>query len=76
MGPLEILFAAIFIFFVFIALARGYPKELGITTIVFAALFLIMQFLTPYLPQAIEWVTNRLGIDAHRSRGRWIISFP
>lgn len=62
MGPLEILFLAIFLFFVFICLARGYPKELGITTVIFAALFLIMQFLTPYLPQALQWLADKLGL--------------
>ncbi len=50
MGPLEILFIAIVIIFILISLARGYLKELGVTTMIFVALFIITEFGVKYLP--------------------------
>lgn len=54
MGPLEILWLAVVIFFIFVALVRGYPKELGVTTLIFAALFLITFFFDRFLPEIME----------------------
>ncbi|NOX62499.1 MAG: hypothetical protein GXP42_11240 [Chloroflexi bacterium] len=60
MGPLEIFFATIFAFFIFVALVRGYSNELGVITIDFAALFLIMMFLEPNLPEVLQRVYANL----------------
>lgn len=63
MGPLEILWSAVAIFFVFIALVRGYPKELGVTTLIFAALFLITFFFDRFLPGLIERLSDALNLN-------------
>lgn len=62
MGPLEILWLAVVIFFVFVALVRGYPKELGVTTLIFAALFLITFFFDRFLPGIITRVSDALNL--------------
>lgn len=58
MGPLEILWATVAIFFIFIAFVRGYSKELGVTTMIFAALFLITYFGEGYLPRVLDNFAN------------------
>lgn len=44
MGPLELTFGVIVIFIVLVALARGYPKELGNTVIILATIFVLSFF--------------------------------
>ena len=68
MGPLEILWAAVFIFFLFIGLVRGYAKELGATAVMFAALFLITYFLQHYLPAAVAAALRILNIEHPNER--------
>ncbi len=63
MGPIEILWLAIVVFFIFIALVRGYPKELGVTAVIFTALFLIAFFLERYLPQLVKLLSKTLGMN-------------
>ncbi len=63
MGPIEILWLAIVVFFVLIAFVRGYTRELGVTTIIFGALFLITFFLQTYLPRFITFITGELSIQ-------------
>ncbi len=54
MGPFEYLWLTVFFIFVLIAFVRGYNKELGTTTLVFVALFLITYFGVPKLPDLIS----------------------
>ncbi len=54
MGPFEYLWLTVFLIFVFIAFARGYNRELGTSTLIFVALFLITYFAVPKLPQIIN----------------------
>ncbi len=61
MGPVEIFFGTIFVFFIFVALVRGYPRELGVITIDFAALFLIMMFLEPNIQDGLTILFAKLG---------------
>lgn len=63
MGPLEILWLAIVIFFVLIAFVRGYPRELGVTTVIFGALFLITFFLEKYLPRFVTFLSSELSLQ-------------
>ncbi len=44
MGPIETLWVAIILVFIVVALARGYPNELGVTLMMFAALLLLVGF--------------------------------
>jgi len=64
MGPLEILWACIIVFFVFFALVRGYAQELGVTTLIFAALFIITQFGEKYVPAILVLIVQRTGSAA------------
>ena len=67
MSPLDIFFISIAIFFIFVAVVRHYPRELGVTTLVFVALFTITYFLIPQVPRLLDAVTealNRAPIDA------------
>ncbi|NOZ71963.1 MAG: hypothetical protein GXP38_08620 [Chloroflexi bacterium] len=68
MGPLEILWACIILFFVFFALVRGYARELGVTTLIFAALFIITQFGETYAPRALAVISQQTGIAAFSAR--------
>jgi hypothetical protein len=43
MGPIEILWATVLTFFVFIALVRGYHKELGVTIVLLATIWALKQ---------------------------------
>ncbi|NUQ39596.1 MAG: hypothetical protein HUU23_17790 [Caldilineales bacterium] len=61
MGPLEVLWAIVVIFFLFIAFARGYGNELGVTTLIFVALFIITEFAQDYLPRIMTAVLQRTG---------------
>lgn len=58
MGPIEILFLTLVAVFVVIGIVRGYAKELGVTTMLLVALF-ILEFVSERY-QAI--VDNALGI--------------
>lgn len=44
MGSLELIFAIIVIFILLVALARGYPRELGNTVIILATIFVLSFF--------------------------------
>ncbi|MEZ4859767.1 MAG: hypothetical protein R3C14_00590 [Caldilineaceae bacterium] len=46
MGPVEVIFGIIVIFITLIALARGYPRELGNTVIILATIFVLSFFET------------------------------
>jgi len=54
MGPFEYFWFLVFVFFIFIALVRGYNRELGATTMIFVALFLITYLLEPRLPTIVS----------------------
>jgi uncharacterized membrane protein YjgN (DUF898 family) len=60
MGPMEYLWLTIFVIFVLIAFVRGYNKELGTTTLLFVALFLITYFGVPKLPDIISNVYQKI----------------
>ncbi len=64
MGPIELFWACITLFFVFFALARGYDRELGVTTLIFVALFLITQFGEKYAPLTLALIIQRSGSTA------------
>jgi hypothetical protein len=44
MGPVEVIFGVIMIIITLVALARGYPKELGNTVIILATIFVLSFF--------------------------------
>ena len=54
MGPFEYLWLTVFVIFILIAFVRGYHRELGTTTLIFVALFLITYFAVPKLPEIIN----------------------
>jgi len=60
MGPMEYLWLTIFAIFVLIAFVRGYNKELGTSTLIFVALFLITYFGVPKLPELINDLYQKL----------------
>jgi len=73
MGPLEILFLAITIFFILISLARGYLRELGVTTMIFVALFIITEFGVKYLPELLERVYDLFNATlTTRAEQHWV----
>jgi len=73
MGPLEILFIAIVIIFILISLARGYLKELGVTTMIFVALFIITEFGVKYVPRLLERIYGLLNVTlTTRAEQHWI----
>lgn len=64
MGPVEILFISLLIMFLFIGVIRTYPKELGVTIIVLAALYILYRFgnqVLSYLEQGLRVVGLRIA---------------
>jgi len=59
MGPFEYLWLTVFLFFIFIAFVRGYHRELGTTTLIFVALFLLTYLAVPRLPALINEVYRK-----------------
>ncbi len=73
MGPLQVLFFAIIIVFIMISLARGYLKELGVTTMIFVALFIITEFGVKYMPQFLEKVFDLFNATlTPRTEQHWV----
>lgn len=58
MGPIELLYLSIGIIFVFVALARGYNRELGVTIIALTAIFVLTLF-----EERIDSVMTRILTD-------------
>lgn len=64
MGPVEVIFGIIVIFITLVALARGYPKELGNTVIILATIF-VLSFVEARLVSLLTPVGQELlGGDA------------
>ncbi len=59
MGPFEYLWLTLFIIFICIAFVRKYPKELGTTTLIFVALFLITYVGMPKLPKLLNDLSSQ-----------------
>ena len=73
MGPYQILWMAVTLFFVLISLARGYLRELGVTTMIFVALFIITEFGVKYLPQLLHKTYDFFNADlALRTEQHWV----
>ncbi len=60
MGPMEYLWLTVFVIFVLVAFVRGYNKELGTSTLIFVALFLLTYFGVPKLPGLINNLYQKL----------------
>lgn len=64
MGPIEVIFGVIAVFITLIGFARGYPKELGNTVIILAAIF-VLSFLQERVLRLTGTVSESLlGGDA------------
>lgn len=75
MGPIELAYAGIGAVILLIGISRGYAKELGSTTIIMVALFLLT-FLQPQITQAISTVAERLfAITDETMQGYWTSTF-
>lgn len=51
MGPIELIFLTVFVIFGIIGVIRGYGRELGVTTMLLIALFVLKFVATRYQPQ-------------------------
>lgn len=59
MGPIEVLWASLLIFFAIIGYVRGFPKEMGVTTMVLLAMFILVRFgdlLTRWVDRALRLI--------------------
>lgn len=59
MGPIEVLWGSLIIFFAIIGYIRGFPKELGVTTMVLLAMFVLVRFgdlLTRWADRALRLI--------------------
>ncbi|HEY54494.1 MAG TPA: hypothetical protein G4N94_13675 [Caldilineae bacterium] len=73
MGPFEILWLAVTLFFIMISLARGYLRELGVTTMIFVSLFVITEFGVKYLPRLLHKGYDLFNANlALRTEQHWI----
>ena len=64
MAPIEVFFAAIVFVFALIGLARGFLRELGVTTVMMFLLFFLSQF-EPYLHSGLLKAMNAGGSFFH-----------
>ncbi|NOZ28767.1 MAG: hypothetical protein GXP39_12045 [Chloroflexi bacterium] len=62
MSPIEVLWITLTIVFGFIGAARGYPRELGVTTVMLVAILILQEFGTPLIKILDEQVGPVLGI--------------
>jgi hypothetical protein len=61
MGPIEITFLVLLVVFGAIGLVRGYPRELGVTTMLLIALFVLVfmqTYASQYLQKFLEFVAG------------------
>jgi hypothetical protein len=56
MVPLEVLFVTLIIVFGFVGAARGYPRELGVTTLILTAMVVLT-----YMQPALAFFDQRIG---------------
>lgn len=70
MGPVEFIFLILLGVFAIIGVVRGYPKELGVTTILLVGLFVLELLNERYgtvLDQALNVVTGQPAVGAARA---------
>ena len=63
MGPIEILFLVVIGLFGAIGVVRGYQRELGVTTMLLLALFVIEFFMATTLGDRVTGVFSNLGVS-------------
>ena len=63
MGPIELLFLTIFGLFGAIGVVRGYQRELGVTTMLLLALFVIEFFMATALGDRVTAVLSNAGVS-------------
>lgn len=63
MGPVELIFLTVFVIFGVIGVIRGYGRELGVTTMLFIALFVLELAQENYQPQLTRILTMVAGTD-------------
>lgn len=61
MGPIEILFLSITLMFGAIGIVRGYPRELGVTTFLLIALF-VVTFMNDRLGSQVDSLLAQAGV--------------
>jgi hypothetical protein len=62
MGPIELLFLTVVALFGAIGIVRSYQRELGVTTLLLIALF-VLTFLQANFSEQVSSLVQRLGID-------------
>lgn len=70
MGPVEFIFLVLLGVFAIIGVVRGYPKELGVTTILLVGLFVLELLNERYgavIDQALNVVTGQPSVSAARA---------
>ncbi len=63
MGPIEILFLVVIGLFGAIGVVRGYQRELGVTTMLLLALFIIEFFMATTLGDRVTGVLSNAGVS-------------
>lgn len=63
MGPIELLFLTLFVLFGAIGVVRGYQRELGVTTMLLLALFVISFFMATALGDRIVSALVNIGMS-------------
>ena len=63
MGPIELLFICLAIVLGFVGLARGFLRELGVTTLVVFLIFMLEQFETP-IGKGLDFLIGIVNISA------------
>jgi len=74
MGPIEVLFGSLLVVFLWVGVIRTYPKELGVTTLVLAALYIMYRFGNQAL-KALEDVIRRFGLQIAGTPNEKFIEF-
>jgi hypothetical protein len=71
-GPVEVVFLVMVAIFIVIGIVRGFPRELGVTTMLLIALFVLEFFFERYLTSIDKALAIATGQEAVSSAQAWL----
>lgn len=72
MGPIEVVFLVVLAIFTVIGIVRGFPRELGVTTMLLIALFVLEFFFERYLVSVDQALAIATGQDVVTPARAWL----
>jgi len=73
LGPIEVLWGVIALFWGFVGVVRGAPRELGVTTVISGMLFFLLRVQGHVEPIMTDVILNRLGAQVREETKNLIL---